>query len=43
MKRTLFCASFKYESFYSLIDKINKLNFKERIKMFILNLCLLLK
>lgn len=43
MKRKLFYASFEYESFYSLIDKMNRLSFKERIKMLILNFHLLLK
>ncbi|WP_289005648.1 Coenzyme F420 hydrogenase/dehydrogenase, beta subunit C-terminal domain [uncultured Parabacteroides sp.] len=36
-KRTLFYASFEHECFYSLIDRLIRLSFKERIKLFILN------
>lgn len=43
MKRIIFYASFEHESFYSLIDKMNRLTFKERIKRFLLNFRLLLK
>lgn len=43
MERKLFYASFEHKNFYSLINKLSRLGFKEQIKLYVLNFRLLIK